>query len=318
MDLSSSSLSSISFKTDSFSSSFSSGFSRKSSQKSLRNIKLPPIKEPSRSLNILLTEVDVGSEPETKNDLNLRDSYAVSLMGRYMKSSEYRQFQQFVNDFSKSERYFDLSILKKIAETFDKIVSCYQFSYNLTTVHLKDSSFHIFPIESQDSVAKVMGILLPEMVRFPVSLYRKLEVRVFQFCSAISKLKNTDPVKANKKLYNWLFITKEPINPKAIRRHFYKTVWFNLKQLIPNFDDLWVKTFPRKSDGMALELFYGHMRDYVLEQDQQNWPDILEDQFETFCTLMENPRKNFGDDQTLLKKVKLIKRALEGYDHYLG
>lgn len=317
MELSSSSLSSISFKTDSSQNSFSASLSRKSSTKSLKSVKLPPIKEPRSLNNILLTEVEMKSERENHRDLCLRDSYVVSMMGKFLKSSEYRQFQQFISESSRSERYFDYSILRKITDTFDKLVSCYQFSYNFTLNHLKDSTFHIYPIDNEECVAKVMGILLPEIVRFPMSFYKKLEVRVFTFCSGISKLKNTDLARANKKLYSWLFVAKEPINPKAIKRHFYKTIWFNLKQCIPNLDDLWTKTLPRKSDSMAMELLYGQAKTYYLELDEQDWPDILEDQFETFCMFAENPAKNLGDNQVLIKKVKLIRKALEGFDHYL-
>mmetsp|Transcript_32267 Transcript_32267/g.29110 ORF Transcript_32267/g.29110 Transcript_32267/m.29110 type:complete len:125 (+) Transcript_32267:390-764(+) len=115
----------------------------------------------------------------------------------------------------------------------------YQIQLSMELKVQEDCVMKMIPIDEESKMVTYLGILIPELQRFPYSFYRALEVRQFNFVGKIELLNPERIETFKKRYYNWHMMVDSQRQPQEILDHFLRLICFAIVNKSPSFGEAW-------------------------------------------------------------------------------
>jgi hypothetical protein len=285
------------------------------SPRSTTRTESPPLATPK---NIKIKDLDL---PTSYQDHQLRDAKVKAILNDFLASTDYLAFRQYFIQ-GDTEIITDKYITKPpkiILKVWDKILSLYQIEVDIPLIGTLDSVIEIDPAEDKDKIITYVGIILPELCKFPYTFYKALKVRKFTFCGNATPQDPSKPTTYMKKYYNWNFYVNKHIHPEDIKKHFYRQIWYNILRQNSDINEQWFNKFPVfQFDKTSFHAYNNEQPEIISVPGYLNVrcaENPLIDQFEIFYNLLANPEKMLNHlDKTIASKAMFVKNVLEEVD----
>ena len=177
----------------------------------------------------------------------------------------------------------------------------------------EDTFTEITPVPDNDIVTYYLGVMIPEVAKFPFSFYARFKIMTFKFCGSVILKEEGRYNTGQKKYFNWYFMVEQQKTQEEIINHFLRVLCFNMLKDDAKFHDEWTKLNPPKKrdlleDPEERKANEGYINDRARDS-------ILEDQFETFIRLLKYPCTTLKHpDEIVKKKAKLMKKKMQKFD----
>jgi len=200
----------------------------------------------------------------------------------------------------------------QIYKVAEEILALFNIALNIVPSITDDSAIHIVAIKDNKYIRMHLAILIPEICKFPYTLYKKLGIRMISFCYGAYLLQPHFKIMFAKKRFNGLFIVEMDNTPERIIKHFHRVLCYYLVNYKKNFYKEWKALNPPDFKYGETKLKAKGLKNFL---DLDCTESAFTDQSEIFSFLIKDPSAVWmHPDDGIRAKLRKLKELMEEID----
>jgi len=290
------------------------------------------ISSPSARLNIkspylFSVEASYASVPTINSLSSLDSTQTKSRSNSYTDRKEVLSLHYTINEllhkFRNSEEYKELLLVQQGLKVFiekrphseffdlvEMVLHLYNVKFSLITEKVEDSALTISPIKDEEQLKRYLAVLLPEVAKFPSTMFKRFGINLFNFCETIELKKEEFREVYTKKVTNGTFFIQDHEYPHKVRTHLFKIVCYHVNQHQKDFAKQWKSLNPSGFNYIKGWEGKGKLKGFINKDATKS---ILDDQVEILSCLLGGNTETLNvlnkADEIIKQKVKLMTKT---------